>query len=86
MKLALTETLLGVIIAALAAILGTWYLPAQYSVRLAGGENMPRMVFFNPGSEPFAAYYLVIGMIVLGLCVFACGIIRMIKARKTAHS
>ncbi|MDD5703796.1 MAG: hypothetical protein PHU23_17310 [Dehalococcoidales bacterium] len=82
MKFAITETLLGAIITAFAGILGIWYLPAQYSLRLASADNMPRMVFFNPGSETFAAHYLVIGVIVLGLCVFACGIFRIIKARK----
>ena len=83
MKLAITETILGAVITIMAGILSFWYLPGQYSLRLAGTDDMLRMVFFNPGPNTIIAHSIVITMIFLGLAVLGCGIFQIMRSRRS---
>jgi len=83
MKFAVIETVLGTTITVLSGFLSFWYLPSRYSIPLAGNDNVPILVFVNPGLDMIIVDIIIIGLIPLGLAVLGCGVYRLTRTRNS---
>lgn len=81
MKFAVLETTLGLTITGLSGFLSFWYLPGRYLISLADNENLPKLIFINPGLNMIIVDVILITLIFLGLAVLGCGVYRLARAR-----
>jgi hypothetical protein len=81
-KLAITQAVAGVLIAAIAIFITRWGYPTVFIVPMPAGSSLIGAVNINPGPPMVFALFLTGLTVVLGLAVLGVGIAQFVNARR----